>query len=156
MIDFPCYRVAELLPHSGKMVLLDSIETYSEHGLTASAHIGTDHILLPENQTDLPAYASLEIMAQAVGAWAGIQALAAGEAVRLGFLLGTRKLVLHQHSIAAGSILHVEAVLSWQDQSGMGVFDCTIADKHTGQVIAEAALNVFSPHDGQVLAQLMQ
>ena len=156
MIELPFDDVATLLPHSGKMVLLDRIQSYDEHSLTASAKIRPDHILLPENADALPSYALLEIMAQAVGAWAGIHALAAGEAVRLGFLLGTRKLLLHQDSIAIGSVLRIDAVLSWQDQSGMAVFDCTVVHEGSGQTVAEAALNVFSPHDGQVLEQLMQ
>jgi predicted hotdog family 3-hydroxylacyl-ACP dehydratase len=90
----------------------------------------------------LPAWAGLELMAQAIAAWAGWQALAAGEPIRLGFLLGTR----HYHATAdafpAGSELRIEAVRHFHDDEGMGVFACRI---DAPGVHAEARLTVFSP-----------
>lgn len=65
----------------------------------------------------------MEIMAQDVGAFAGIQALDADEPVRLSFLLGTRKLELFADSLPVRTQMKVVANLSVQDPGGMGVFD---------------------------------
>ena len=54
--------------------------------------------------------AYMELMAQGIGAFAGIEALKAGEPVRLGFLLGTRKLDLFADSVPVGTELEVRGV----------------------------------------------
>ena len=91
-------------------------------------------------------WAYLEIMAQAIGALAGALALDAGEPVRLGYLLGTRKLTLHQSTLPLPVTLRVEAQESTRDSTGFGVFDCRLY--HGDTLLAEAALNVYVPPDG--------
>ncbi len=150
-----------LLPHSGNMVLLDQVLSYDEHSLTAQAHIDANHILLPEHAQALPSYLGIEILAQAIGAWAGAHALDRGDKVRLGFLLGTRKLSISIPSIPLGTDLWVKIDLSWQDESGMGVFDGKlIAQQAIGayppnSTLLECALNVFSPPTDNHLEQLL-
>ncbi|MFC2292749.1 MAG: thioester dehydrase, partial [Kingella oralis] len=88
-------------------------------------------------------------------------ALGAGEEVKLGFLLGTRKLNLFADHIPVGTTLAATAHLSTQDPSGMGVFDCELhwidaPDDVRGMLpqdglLAQAALNVYSPKDGKVV-----
>jgi len=155
----PIHDVASLLPHSGHMVLLDCVTEYSPKHVCAQAAVGEKHILLVDGA--LPATSLMEIMAQAIGAFAGIQALGAGEEVKLGFLLGTRKLNLFADHIPIGTTLAATAHLSTQDPSGMGVFDCELhwidaPDDVRGMLpqdglLAQAALNVYSPKDGKVV-----
>lgn len=156
---YPIEDVAALLPHSGHMVLLERVTEYSKQHICAEAFIGDNHILLVNGV--LPCIASIEIMAQGIGAYAGISALNAGEKVKLGFLLGTRKLDLFVDSIPIGSRLKVKVQLSIQDTNGMGVFDCELYCLNPSELLkeglpsdgllAKASLNVYSPKEQQAV-----
>ncbi|MGN6975849.1 ApeP family dehydratase, partial [Neisseria sp. P0006.S006] len=97
----PIYDVASLLPHSGHMVLIDCVKEFGDDYTVCRAPVGNKHILLQDGV--LPSMAYMELMAQGIGAFAGIEALKAGEPVRLGFLLGTRKLDLFADSVPVGT-----------------------------------------------------
>ena len=155
MIKCPFYQPAKLLPHTGKMVLLDSVLACSENAVVALATIQKDCILLPQDTaTHLPTYLAIEIMAQTVGAWAGAVALSQGEKVRIGFLLGTRRFEMPVAEIHVGTELRCEATLSWQDDTGMGVFDCVLIDNQNEEKIATASLNLYRPNE-QDLQQIL-
>ncbi|WP_218964592.1 ApeP family dehydratase [Snodgrassella alvi] len=147
MMQTPIYDVAALLPHSGKMVLLDEIAAYDEQSLTAYACVKPQQILVTDGY--LPSWAAMEIMAQGVAAWAGAIAHDAGEPVRLGFLLGTRKLQLYFSTLPVPAVLQIKIQASLQDTNGFGVFDSQLwlcdENKEPDQLLAEAALNVYSP-----------
>lgn len=139
----PIDNIAPLVPHSGKMILIDRIINFGNDFLQAEAEIYPNHILL---QNDVfHTYSAIEIMAQAVAAWAGCMATQSNEPVRLGYLLGTRKLHLHQPEIKIGTKLNIHIQLSIQDATGFGVFDCRLFEYETNNILCEGALNVFSP-----------
>jgi predicted hotdog family 3-hydroxylacyl-ACP dehydratase len=142
--------MAQLLPHSGDAILLDTVDAFDDETLSATAIVKPGG---PYSQADgsLPPWLGLEIMAQAVGAWAGCQAQRTGRQVGLGFLLGTRRYDCHVREFAAGTRLSVHVARSLQDDSGMGIFECRL---HAGQVLAaEARLNVYRPPDAGVFIQ---
>ncbi|KPN70907.1 hypothetical protein [Neisseria sp. 83E34] len=153
----PITSVAPLLPHSGHMVLLDCITDYGSGHLSATTKIGENHILLKNNH--LPCFTGIEIMAQGIGALMGCHAANAGEPIKLGFLLGTRKLNLFADNIPIGTELLVKVQESVMDSTGFGVFDCTLhwtdAPEHEKSklpadgLLAQAALNVYSPKEVQ-------
>lgn len=150
MVDLTCpiRYIAPLLPHSGEMILLDSILDFGDDFLVAETQIRSDHILMKHGK--LATYTGIEIMAQGVAAWAGCMAQQANEPVRLGYLLGTRKLHLHSQEIPIGSTLQIKIKMSIQDATGFGVFDCQLIDMQENKVILEGALNVFSPKEGKI------
>ncbi len=141
----PIEQVAPLLPHSGDMVLLDRISDFGEDFLIAETEIRSDNILIKHGK--LATFAGIEIMAQGVAAWSGCLATLADEPVRLGYLLGTRKLHIHTQEIPVGSKLQIKIKMSIQDSTGFGVFDSQLIDLSSGKVILEGALNVFSPKE---------
>ena len=151
--ECPITDTASLLPHSGHMVLIDRITRYGDDFVEAGAQIKPDHILLDGGM--LPYTAFIELMAQAVGAYAGIQARKNARPVRLGFLLGTRKLEIFAQSVPVGTHLLATAHMSIQDAGGMGVFDCELRwtdapETSSGTlpsdgILARASLNVYSP-----------
>ena len=151
----PITDIAPLLPHSGRMVLLDSITDYGEHHLTATASVGENHILLQNGR--LPCMLGMEIMAQGIGALTGCHSINAGRPIRLGFLLGTRKLNLFADSIPLHTRLSVRVQESMMDNTGFGVFDCSLhwTDAPDNQrhllpangLLIQAALNVYSPQN---------
>ena len=144
----PIEQVAPLLPHSGDMVLLDRISDFGEDFLIAETEIRSDNILIKQGK--LATFAGIEIMAQGVAAWSGCLAILADEPVRLGYLLGTRKLHIHTQEIPVGSKLQIKIKMSIQDSTGFGVFDSQLIDLTSGKIILEGALNVFSPKDSKI------
>lgn len=144
----PIEQVAPLLPHSGDMVLLDRISDFGEDFLIAETEIRSDNILIKHGK--LATFAGIEIMAQGVAAWSGCLATLADEPVRLGYLLGTRKLHIHTQEIPVGSKLQIKIKMSIQDSTGFGVFDSQLIDLTSDEVILEGALNVFSPKDSKI------
>ena len=141
------WPIADVLPHTGAMILLDHIVACEAERIVCSRRLRAGASFVADDGS-LPAWAGLELMAQAIAAWAGCHALAAGEPIRLGFLLGTR----HYHATAdafpAGSELRIEAVRHFHDGEGMGVFACRI---DAPGARAEARLTVFSSPDAEEL-----
>jgi predicted hotdog family 3-hydroxylacyl-ACP dehydratase len=138
MIDWP---LAELIPHSGDMILIDQVLSFDEEQIHTRLTVKPGGIY---NQTDgsLPAWVGVEIMAQTVAAFAGCRARVLGNAVELGFLLGTRKFVCNVEYFPAGTELTIHALRSLEADNGMGVFECHI---NAPGIHATARLNVFCP-----------
>lgn len=134
------FAVAELVPHTGSMLLLERILSVSDTGLSAELQVRGDGWLLGDQQS-VPAWTGIEYMAQAVAAYAGWQACAAGQPIRLGFLLGTRHFRSNVAEFAVGSRLTVTVEKIIQDEQ-LGVFDCRISGDNVELV---AKLNVYQP-----------
>ena len=137
------WPIAEVLPHAGEMILLDGIEQVEAERIVCTRRVEPGGLFV-EPDGSLPAWVGVELMAQAIGAWAGCCARAQQRAVQLGFLLGTRHYEANVGAFPAGSCLRVEAVRDFHNEQGMGVFHCRIDAEH---IHAEARLNVFSPPD---------
>jgi predicted hotdog family 3-hydroxylacyl-ACP dehydratase len=121
------------------MILLDRIIDFDEHSLSAELTVRNDGLL--GDDKNVPAYAGIEYMAQAVAAYAGIQAKQAGEPIKLGFLLGTRRYTSNVGSFAVGTMLTIQVTKIIQDDK-LGVFDCKI---HGAGIEIAASLNVYQP-----------
>jgi predicted hotdog family 3-hydroxylacyl-ACP dehydratase len=136
------WPIDRLLPHAGAMILLDRVIEWDAERIVCERIVRRDE---PFIQTGgLPAWAGVELMAQAIAAWNGCQLLAAGSTVRPGFLLGTRTYRADVDSFPPGTTLTIEAVRSFHDEDGMGAFTCRIDAEG---MHAEARLTVFSPPD---------
>ena len=138
MIDWP---LAELLPHAGDMILIDQVLSFDEEQIHTRLTVKPGGLF---NRADgsLPAWVGIELMAQSVAAYAGCRARKNGEAVELGFLIGTRKFECNVDGFPAGAELTIHGLRSLEDDNGMGVFECHL----TGDGIqASARLNVFRP-----------
>lgn len=136
------YSVAELVPHSGKMSLLDNIVEYRDGWLRAEVSITADSMFA--DKQGVPAWIGLEYMAQAVGAYAGWQERLKGGPPKLGFLLGTRKYLCSTDYFAIGTKLIVIVQLEMEAANGLNVFQCVLQGEG---VDASANLNVFQPDD---------
>lgn len=137
MNAYPLFDAAELLPHSGGMIWVDKVLAWDEDSVTAELTVRGDALF--DEGDSVPAWAGVEYMAQTVGLYAGLQAKRAGESIKLGFLLGTRRFETNVPEFRIGSILTVRAEKVMQDEH-LAVFDCRITG---GQVIASAVLNVY-------------
>ncbi|NVZ52099.1 hotdog family protein [Pseudomonas sp. B6002] len=138
MIDWP---LAELLPHAGDMILIDQVLSFDEEQVHTRVTVKPGG-LFNRDDGSLPAWVGIELMAQSVAAYAGCRARQKGEAVELGFLLGTRKYECNVEHFPAGAELTIHGLRSLEDDNGMGVFECHL----TGDgILASARLNVFRP-----------
>jgi predicted hotdog family 3-hydroxylacyl-ACP dehydratase len=144
--------IASLLPHAGNVILLDRVDAYDADGLRASATVRLN--VFSEADGSLAPWMGVEIMAQAVAAWAGCRAHEAGEAARIGFLIGTRRYECAVARFAPGMTLQLLAIRSLEDASGMALFECSIESQ--GRRLASARLNVYSPSDAAAFLQEKQ
>lgn len=136
------YSVAELVPHSGKMSLLDNIVEYGDDWLSAEVYITADSMFADEN--GVPAWIGMEYMAQAVSAYAGLQERMKGGRPKLGFLLGTRKYLCSTDYFSIGKTLLLKVQLDMVAANGLNVFQCVLQGEG---VVASANMNVFQPDD---------
>ena len=93
------------------------------------------------NDKTVPAWAGIEYMAQAIAAYAGMMAKRAGEPIKLGFLLGTRRYSSNVAEFKVGSTLTVRVEKIIQDNN-LGAFECKIQG---AGVEITANLNVYQP-----------
>jgi predicted hotdog family 3-hydroxylacyl-ACP dehydratase len=144
----PCsYATVDLLPHKPPMVLIDAVRAWGEGRLEATVAVRPGiSFFVPEQ--GVPAYVGMEYMAQACGAYAGLQAMAAGEPVRVGLLLGTRRYLAQVGWFEPGQALDIKIVELFRDGS-IGMFDCRI--EHEGRTLATAQLSVYLLESGAPL-----
>ena len=81
--------VGELVPHKGKMLLLDRVRDYDlkENSITTEIDITRDNMFYEEELGGVPAWVAFEYMAQSVSALSGICGRAKGEKPKTGFIL---------------------------------------------------------------------
>lgn len=139
------YAIDAVLPHSDPMILLDELISYNEEGGQCSVTISTQTPFFDEQSQTVASYIGTEYMAQSIAAYAGALALDNGEAVKIGFLIGTRKYQTYVSEFKLGQTLRVSVTKLYQEESGLSVFDCRIEDGSS--LLAEAKLNVFQPQD---------
>jgi predicted hotdog family 3-hydroxylacyl-ACP dehydratase len=125
------------------MILLSALLHCDAESVRAITHINAASPFFDADLDAVPAHIGLEYMAQTVAAWGGANARAGGGSVKLGFLLGTRRYQPQVPAFPRGAELVIEAREVMRDDSGLGVYQCTIHGQ--GELWVEARLNVFQP-----------
>lgn len=132
-----------LLPHSGAMVLLDRVLSADEENLCAEVGIRAGSLFCGAD--GVGGWVGIEYMAQAIAAHAGYMARMRGEAVKIGFLLGSRRYTCARPAFAIGSVLQIAVHKLLQAENGLASFDCCI--RVEDEDVATATITVFQPHD---------
>jgi predicted hotdog family 3-hydroxylacyl-ACP dehydratase len=143
MTDLPDIRA--LVPHSGPMVLLDRVIAIDEESVRAEVRIRKDSLFYRDG--GVGAWIGLEYIVQAIAAYAGYHAAARGEAVKIGFLLGTRGYECVRPMFALGSVVQVRAKRVFQNEDGLASFDCSLDDE-SGR-LGGASVTVYQPADAE-------
>ena len=133
--------IRSLVPHAGPMVLLDRVISVDEDSLCAEVGIRSDSLFCGSD--GVGAWVGIEYVAQAIAAWAGYTAQLRGEPVKLGFLLGVRRYECSRPIFVLGSVLRVHVRRLFQNENGLGSFECSI-DNEEGPV-ATANVTVLQP-----------
>jgi len=133
--------VADVVPHSGAMLLLDRLLGADDDNLCAEVRIHAGSVFFDGG--GVGAWVGIEYMAQAIAAHAGWLARRRGDAVKVGFLLGSRKYEARVPQFDEGSVLHVHVHRALQGDNGLGAFECRI--ESGAQTLATAMVTVFQP-----------
>ena len=146
--------IEDLVLHRPPMLLLESIATWDDSGLEAVAN-PQDSYLFADANGDVPVWVGIEYMAQAISAFSGLTAKIRGEALGIGFLLGTRRYTAEVVSFAAAQKLSVRVRELLKDDTGLVLFDCHI---YAGErLLASAEIKAIQPDDAnKVLAHINQ
>lgn len=147
--QFPCYSFESVVPHTGTMVLLDQIEHWDDAELQASVTIRADAPFVDSN--GMPAWVGIELMAQTIAAFGGCRARRAGQPVKIGFLVGSRRYTVSHAYFPIGAQLLVNVKEIVTGDQGLSVFECTL--QGSGDISASANINVFQPEDPEQFLQ---
>ena len=169
--------VESYLPHSGEMVLVDeiievgadfiitktiiknhaifceSIKSMGESGESKSVADSSESQDSGESSDSqnfaFPTYKAIELMAQSLGIFRALNEKGSGS--KLGFLLGARRFeILHPFILREA---RTKVVVSMQDSSGMGVYDCEIFEGES--LIARASISALNPSN-EFLTQIKE
>ncbi|MFN9473061.1 hypothetical protein [Acidovorax sp.] len=137
--------VENYVPHRGAMLLLDRLLAADVDSAVAEVTVPRGGLFL--HDAGMPSWVGMEYMAQTVAAWAGWNALRKCQAVKIGFLLGSRRYETTQAFFAPGAVLRIRVDCDMMGDNGLGMFDCRIhgADE---KELACARISVFEPEDG--------
>ena len=145
---FTSLPIEAMVPHRGRMRMIDRLLARDDDAVVVAADITTANLFA--DPQGLPSWVGIELMAQAISAWAGCRSIERGEPVRIGFLLGTRRYECVVPQFALGTSLRVEARRELFGDNGMGMFACRILDGE--RELARAQVAVFEPPDTSALA----
>ena len=134
------YNIPSLLPHSKEMVLVDNVLEVNETHIITISQVRENNSFLLDGV--LPTYCLIEIMAQSLGVWRGLSDTKSGN--KLGFVLGTRGFKIYRPLISVGECIYTKVVISTQDVSGVGIYECESSDE-SGNMIATAKLTALNP-----------
>ena len=81
--------VSELVPHKGKMFLLNRVQSYSLETIciTTQIDITRDDLFYEDALGGVPAWVAFEYMAQSISALSGIYGRSRGEKPKVGFIM---------------------------------------------------------------------
>jgi len=97
-----------LIPHRGKMMLLDRVIEYDiEHSLRAEYTITRDCLFYDPVLDGVPAWVGFEFIAQAISTLTGIKKRAKGEKPNIGFILSIPSMRMEIPFLKNGSLVEV-------------------------------------------------
>ncbi|WP_462159896.1 hotdog family protein [Pseudoalteromonas sp. GB56] len=137
--------MSTLIAHRDPMVLIDSMIAFDENTAQCRVTITEQSAFYDTQREGVPSYIGSEYMAQAIAAYAGVHDLDSQRDIKIGFLLGSRKIRCYQPLFHNTWELDVFVEKLIQDESGLSVFECKIL--HQEACVVEAKINVFQPAD---------
>jgi predicted hotdog family 3-hydroxylacyl-ACP dehydratase len=132
--------IRDVVPHSGRMVLLDRLVAFDGESLTAELTIRADALFADEQ--GVGAWVGVEYMAQAVAALAGLEARQIGGNAKIGYLVGARHYSCNVPYFPLGAALRISVRRDAPGDLRLGSFACSITAEG---ISAEATVTVFQP-----------
>lgn len=140
--------VSELLPHQGKVLLLDRVLEHDDESTTTRVSIERQSWLKRQDGS-VASWVALEYMAQCIATHEGIRAYLSGSPPVPGSLAAVVGVRLYRSYFEAGELLRVRTLRA-RGRPGLGVIShfCTVhEDRPTGegQLLAEGRLSIAIP-----------
>jgi len=136
--------VIDYIPHSGTLALINEITDTGENWIECSVKPQNSYLFrTPDDK--VPSWIGIEYMAQTIAAFAGWNDSQKGLPVKIGFLLGSRKVTLHT-DFFEDDVIYIRAELVFKDDE-LGSFKCSIFSTDRTTLLAEATVNVFQPRN---------
>lgn len=139
----PAYAIDAVLPHAGRMLLLDELLDYGPDFTRTAVTIRKDSVLC--DATGVPSWVGLEYMAQTVGVYSGIEDVQRGERPAIGLLLGSRSYRASVPVFAIGARLVITAKLELRDGNSLVVFSCDIEEEGVCRAVGD--VKAYRPTD---------
>ena len=135
--------ISHYVPHAGTMSLLDRVLASGDDWLEAEVAIRPDSTFCDGGKVG--GWVGLEYLAQGIAAFAGVRAHKQGTAVKIGFLVSTRKYECSLPSFAVGDHLVIRVDHEYEADNGLSVFNCRM--RKNEEEVASATITVFQPVD---------
>jgi predicted hotdog family 3-hydroxylacyl-ACP dehydratase len=142
------YKITDIVAHADRMQLLDDVIEYDHEKIVVSVTI-RDNTEFYVPGVGVPAWVGIEYMAQAIGAFSGIEEVQGGKKPQIGLLLGSRRCTSDVGEFRLGERLEVTAQLQMRDESDLAVFHCEIAV--AGKTVARGDLKAIRPQNVEQL-----
>lgn len=144
----PFPAIADLVLHSSSMLLVESVVRWDESGIEVMVNPADSHLFF-DARGEVPSWVGIEYMAQAISAYAGLEAFMSGEPLRIGFLLGTRKYTALVPSFDPQQKLRVKVRELLRDETNLVLFDCAIYRDET--LVAQAEIKAIQPDNANAI-----
>lgn len=128
----------ELIPHEGPMVLLDELLDWEPGRARCRITIRPEMRFVSDGTVDT--IVSLEYMGQAVAASCGYQAFRGGNDIRVGMIIGCRRMDVEVPELRVGDELMVE-VREVRAQEEISVYECEVL--RGSEPVASAQLTLY-------------
>lgn len=135
--------MAEVLPHAGPMVLLTAIRDHTPDRTACTVEI-REYAAFRGPDGLVPSWVGIEYMAQCIAAHRGLRSRANGEPIKVGFLVGSKRVAFRTPGFTPGQVLEVTARHLWGERE-LGAFVCSILDLADGAMLVEGTLTVVLP-----------
>ncbi len=132
--------LAALLPHAGRMVLLDAVEAWTPEGIRCRTRSHLDPLNPLRRHGQVSALCGVEYALQAAALHGAL--LAGGVAQRAGYVARLRDVVLSA-AVLSGAALVIEATLERQEANGM-LYGLRVSDA-AGRVLVAARAGIALP-----------
>lgn len=119
------YRIEQVLPHTGRILLLDELVGWDEEKVVAAVTIRADSVLC-DGERGVPSWVGLEYMAQTVASFSGVEEVMQGMKPRIGLLLGSRSYRAHVAFFPIGARLLVTGNMLVRGDDDLVAFACEI------------------------------
>ena len=142
-------RLLELLPHRPPMTMLAQVVSVEMPGEAVSvADTSAGSVFYDPDLGGIPACVALEYMAQTMALAVGAEHWRRGEAPKVGFVLGTRRMEVKVATFESGKRYVANAKCVYDDDA-FASFDCSITDPD-GVTVATALFTAYQPPESML------
>lgn len=134
------------LPHTGDMVMIHQVLDVADKVCCCLTEVDR---LVHFRRADgrIPAWAGIEIMAQAAAVHDGIRRHAANLPPQPGFLVSTRSYACHAPFFLPSQHLVTRVEKEFGGDTGMCVLACSIVNQQDANPLVDARINVYAPEE---------